>query len=142
MDNIPNHETEFLNHETEFLNRKQVEDKIKSELSDYRRFAFKENMVQAAVAFVIATAFNKMVTTFTESFIMPIIKLIIGGPTESWRQMQWEPYPGLAFEVGKFTGTFIDFFIISILMYIIYMKIIKKYENQELAAQEAAPKTL
>jgi large-conductance mechanosensitive channel len=56
--------------------------------------------------------------------------------------MQWEPYPGLAFEIGKFTGTLIDFFIISILMYIIYMKIIKKYENQELAAQEAAPKTL
>ena len=123
--------------ELEFVNRKEVEEKIKSELADYRRFAFKENMVQAAVAFVIATAFNKVVTTFTESFIMPFIKLMVGGPNESWRQMKWEPYPGLIFEVGRVTGTFIDFLIISILMYIIYMKVIKRYENQE---QQELPK--
>jgi large-conductance mechanosensitive channel len=71
---------------------------------------------------------------------MPVIKFLIGGPTDSWRQMLWEPYPNLSFEVGKFTGTLIDFFIISILMYVIYMKIIKKYEKQALSAQETQDK--
>jgi large conductance mechanosensitive channel protein len=108
------------------LTKKDIEDKIKNEIKEYQTFVFKENMFKMAVAFVIATAFNKTINTFTDGFIMPIIKYLLGGPEASWKTLTWEPTPGLVIEVGKFMGTAVDFLIMSIILYIVYTKFIKK----------------
>ena len=110
-----------------FLTKKEIEEKIKTEINDYGNFVFKDNMFKMAVAFVIATAFNKTINSFTEGFVMPVIKYCIGGPDASWKTLTWEPIIGLSIEVGKFMGTVVDFLIMSIILYIVYVKFIKKF---------------
>ena len=113
------------------LSRQQVEDKIKEEVESYRKFAFKQSLLQTAILFMVCTQLNKMLMAFTESFVMPCIKFVIGGPEESWRNLKWEPIKGLAFEVGKWCGASVDFVIISFVLYIIWVKILKQPPQPE-----------
>ena len=108
------------------LTPKEVENKIKEEIESYRQFAFKDDLLKTVVAFTVVTMLNKMLMAFTESFVMPFIKLLIGGPEKTWATIKWEPIPGLIFEVGKFLGATVEFMIISFILYIIWVKILKK----------------
>jgi large conductance mechanosensitive channel len=47
-------------------------------LKEFRDFAVKGNLVDIAVAFVLGGAFGKIVTSFTEGVVSPLIGLIIG----------------------------------------------------------------
>jgi large conductance mechanosensitive channel len=49
------------------------------ELSGFKKFLLRGNVVDLAVAVVIGTAFAAVVTSFTESFLTPLIALVSGG---------------------------------------------------------------
>ena len=48
-------------------------------VKEFKQFALKGNLVDIAVAFVMGGAFGKVVSTFTEKLIAPLIGLITGG---------------------------------------------------------------
>ena len=48
-------------------------------LDEFKQFAVKGNVVDMAVGVIIGAAFGKIVTTFTEGIIMPIIGMATGG---------------------------------------------------------------
>ena len=48
-------------------------------IKEFKEFAVKGNVVDLAVAVVLGAAFGAIVTALTESIIMPLISLIIGG---------------------------------------------------------------
>jgi large conductance mechanosensitive channel len=48
-------------------------------IKEFKQFALRENLVDIAVAFVMGGAFGKVVSTFTEKLIAPLIGLLAGG---------------------------------------------------------------
>lgn len=47
-------------------------------IREFRDFAIKGNLVDIAVAFVLGGAFGKMITSFTEGIISPLVGLVTG----------------------------------------------------------------
>src|SRR6266404_7222953 len=50
---------------------------------DFKKFAFKGNVVDLAVGVIIGAAFGKIVTAVVGDFIMPIVALLM--PAGEWR---------------------------------------------------------
>ena len=96
----------------------------KKEIKKYKEFAFKEDMLKMSIAFILGTAFNKVVTGISNLIIMPFVNFIIHQTGESWRKLNIEVVKGLKIEVGEFLGVLVDFILISIILYLIYGKII------------------
>ena len=48
-------------------------------IKEFKQFALKGNLVDIAVAFVMGGAFGKVVSTFTDKLIAPIIGMLTGG---------------------------------------------------------------
>lgn len=103
------------------------------EILKYKEFAFKQDMVSMSIAFILGACFNKVVNGISDFILMPIINFIISKTGDSWRQLYFEPTLGLRFEIGKFLGVLVDFFLASIILYLFYSKIISKifhYDNK------------
>lgn len=70
-------------------------------LKEFKDFALKGNLVEIAVAFVLAAAFGAVVTSLVENVIMPIVAAIFGQPD----------FGGLTIDIGEsriFYGAFIN----------------------------------
>jgi large conductance mechanosensitive channel len=101
----------------------------KNDIKEYKKFAFKEDMLKMSIAFILGASFNKVVTGISDLALMPIINFIILQTGDSWRKWTWEPIYGLKFELGQLLGILVDFFLISLVLYIIYGKIITKIKG-------------
>jgi large conductance mechanosensitive channel len=49
-------------------------------IQEFKNFAFKGNLLELAVAFVLGAAFAALVTTFVEAVVMPVVAAIFGKP--------------------------------------------------------------
>jgi large conductance mechanosensitive channel len=101
-----------------------------NELKKYKEFAFKEDMMKMSIAFILGASFNKIITGISDLILMPIINFITlkTGDLRGWTFVMFE---GLTFEIGKFLGVLVDFFLISILLYFLYFKILKNINNSD-----------
>jgi len=106
-------------------------------IEDFKKFAFKGNVVDLAVGVIIGGAFGKIVTSLVNDIIMPFIGVLLGGTNLS--ALQWVITPAtteriaLALKYGAFLQAIIDFFIIAISIFIfvrIITKVIKKKEEE------------
>ena len=111
-------------------NKNFKKDDITEEIEKYKKFAFKDNMLQVAIAFMIGTAFNKVIISLSDNIIMPILNYLISKTNGNWRELKFSPVEGLDFEIGHFLSSFIDFVLISIVLYVIYRIFIKKDNNE------------
>ena len=91
-------------------------------LNDFKAFLQRGNVVELAVAVVIGGAFGKIVTSFVDDMVMPILGVILGGVS----------FKDLALKVGESTvkyGNFIqsafDFFVIAVVVF----ALVRAYEN-------------
>ena len=48
-------------------------------LKEFKEFALKGNLVDIAVGFVMGATFTKIVTTFVDGMVMPVIGMLTGG---------------------------------------------------------------
>ena len=103
-------------------------------LKEFKEFAMKGNLVDIAVAFVMGGAFGKVITSFTEGMIAPIIGLLTG---KDLRQNMWVIKAGspetkdatgaiispavaeVAIKWGAFITAVIDFIIVAFVMFLI-----------------------
>lgn len=107
------------------LSKEDLQIIVNNEVREYKKFAFRSNMIQMAVAFMLGAAFQKLVTSLSDNVIMPIINYGIGITGVPWRELVIKPTTGLSIEMGKFIGSFVDFFILSLILYLVYVKIFK-----------------
>lgn len=94
------------------------------DLEGYRRFAFKDDMLKLSVGFMIGAAFNKVVQGISDYLVMPIINFMVSATRGEWRELRVEPLPGLVFEVGMLAGVFVDFAMVSVVLYLLYVRLI------------------
>lgn len=103
-------------------------------LKEFKEFAMKGNLVDIAVAFVLGGAFGKVITSFTEGMIAPIVGLLTG---KDLKQNMWVLKEGIpevkdasgaiispavtevAVKWGAFITAVIDFIIVAFVMFLI-----------------------
>ncbi|MEI9913309.1 MAG: large conductance mechanosensitive channel protein MscL [Bacteroidota bacterium] len=119
-------------------------------LKEFKEFAMKGNLVDIAVAFVMGGAFGKVVTSFTEGIVSPLIGLI-GGADLSKNMFKLKD--AVKDETGKITseavflkwGDFvtaiINFIIVAFVMFLV-IKAINSMKKKEEAIPAAPPEDI
>jgi len=108
---------------------KEIIDNINNKFEDYKKFAFKGHMIEMAIAFILGASFSKVVKSISENLIMPLINVILFRTGGNWREITWSPIEGVVFEIGKFLAAGVDFFLISIVLFILW-RIAKGIETE------------
>ncbi len=125
-------------------------------IKEFKQFALRGNLVDIAVAFVMGGAFGKVVSTFTEKLIAPLIGLLSGGTNFYDKKIVLRaavdevkdtsgtvivPYAAeVALEWGAFITVTVDFIIVAFAMFVI-VKAINTLKKKEDAAPPAPTKT-
>ncbi|MBR7185076.1 MAG: large-conductance mechanosensitive channel protein MscL [Clostridia bacterium] len=115
--------------------------------ADFKKFAFKGNVVDMAVGVVVGGAFSKIVTSLVNDIIMPAIGVITNG--KSFSDLKYiireaNEAAGItenAIKYGLFIQNIVDFFLIAISVFL-FVKLIStgraKLEAKKKAEEEAA----
>jgi large conductance mechanosensitive channel len=109
-------------------------------LKGFRDFIMRGNVIELAVAVVIGTAFNNVVTQFTKSFIEPLIRLLGGGTHASamWFIKGHRGDPNaIALDYGGFINALLSFLITAAVVYFIF--VVPMTKAQQLRARGLAP---
>jgi large conductance mechanosensitive channel len=116
-------------------------------LKEFKEFAMKGNLVDIAVAFVMGGAFGKVVTSFTEGIVSPLIGLI-GGADLSKNMIRLKgavmdasgkvTSEAVFLKWGDFVTAIINFIIVAFVMFLV-IKGINSMKKKEEAAPAATP---
>ena len=116
-------------------------------LKEFKEFAMKGNLVDIAVAFVMGGAFGKVVTSFTEGVVAPLIGLI-GGADLSKNMIKLKAAvidatgkitaEAVYLKWGDFVTAIINFIIVAFVMFLV-IKTINSMKKKEEAAAAATP---
>jgi len=125
-------------------------------IKEFKEFALKGNLVDIAVAFVMGGAFGKVVSTFTEKIVAPVIGMLTGGQNFNDKKIILKQaieevkdplgkiiIPAGAevdLEWGYFVTAFIDFTIVAFVMFLI-IKAINSIKKKEPAIPPSISKT-
>ncbi len=109
---------------------------------EFKKFAFKGNVIDLAVAVIIGAAFGKIVTSFVNDIIMPILGVMIGGINFSNLKIVLAPASGDIAEVailyGSFIQTIVDFLLIAVSIFLV-IRLFNKFKKKEQEAPAAPP---
>lgn len=111
-------------------------------IKEFKDFAMKGNLVDIAVAFVMGAAFAKVITSFTEGIISPLIGLLGGADLSKKVYVIKEAVKDVSGKVlteavaikwGEFLTAVINFIIVAFLMFLI-IKAINRMKRKEIIA--------
>lgn len=116
---------------------------------EFKKFISKGNVVELAIAIVIGTAFNKIVSQFVASFINPFVSRFVGKThMEDWKYVitpasvaeDGTEFAEVAITYGTFISVVLDFLVTALCVFImfkIYKYIVKQMnvERQKLRAE-------
>lgn len=103
-------------------------------IEDFKKFAFKGNVVDLAVGVVIGGAFGKIVSALVADLVMPLVALIL--PSGDWRNNGLvlrhgaKPADDVMLKYGDFLGAILDFFVVALALFIIVSRLIKAAESR------------
>ena len=84
-------------------------------LKEFKEFISKGNVMQLAIGVIIAEAFGKIVTAFTDAFIQPLLGLIGGAEVQGKFQIG---NSGQYIDYGTFITAVINFLIVAFILFI------------------------
>lgn len=99
--------------------------------NEFKKFAFKGNVVDLAVGVVIGAAFGKIVSSLVKDIITPLLGMVLGGV--DFTDLHFG-YGKSAVMYGNFIQTIFDFLIIaaSIFMFVkVFNKLTSKKEEEK-----------
>lgn len=131
--------------------REKIKKERKKFWGEFKTFISKGSVVDLAVALVIGTAFNKIVSQLVESFITPLIGIVLGGfSLNDWKWVYKEAVldtdgetvlqAEIAFTYGTFLQAVIDFLIIAFTVFVVvklYTRVKKHIEEEAKRINEA-----
>ena len=104
-------------------------------LREFKQFAIKGNVIDLAVAVVIGAAFGKIISSFVEDLIMPLINPLV--PKGGWQNLVIGP----GIRIGSFLSVVLNFFIVAFALFII-VHAINVYKRRQAAREEALVPTV
>jgi large conductance mechanosensitive channel len=121
-------------------------------LKEFKEFAIKGNLVDTAIAFVMAAAFGKIVTAFIEGIVMPLVGMLTGGVDFSKMEyvlkakidavkdaagkITTPEVAAVTVKYGAFITVVFDFTIVAFVMFMV-IKTINKMKKKEAQAPVA-----
>jgi large conductance mechanosensitive channel len=106
-------------------------------LKEFKEFALKGNVVDLAVAVIVAAAFGKIITSLVNDIIMPLIGVLMGGV--SFVDLSLTVNSAVV-KYGSFIQAIVDFLIVAIVLFLT-IKLINSMKRKEVPAAPAAPTT-
>jgi large conductance mechanosensitive channel len=108
--------------------------KAASLFDEFKKFAFKGNVVDLAIGVIIGAAFGAIVKSLVDDIIMPLIGLVLPGDKgyEGW---VWH-VEGKNIPYGKFLAAVVNFLLVAFVLYIFIVKFLGWIMRSE---KEAAP---
>jgi large conductance mechanosensitive channel len=102
---------------------------------EFKKFAFKGNVVDLAVGVIIGAAFGAIVKSLVDDILMPLIGLAMPGDRgyEGW---VWQ-VGDKAVPYGRFLGALVNFLIVAFVLYVFIVRFlgwIMKSKQQEVVA--------
>jgi len=103
-------------------------------VEDFKKFAFKGNVVDLAVGVVIGGAFGKIVSALVADLFMPIVALVL--PSGDWRNYGMvlrgaaDPKDDVVIKYGDFFGAVLDFMVIALVLFLVVSRILKAAEGR------------
>lgn len=99
-------------------------------IKEFRDFIQRGNVIDLAVALIIGAAFGKIITSFVNDILMPLISLLLGGLsfTDMFVTLKGQVLPTLAaakeagsltWNYGAFLQTFVDFLIVAFAIFLV-----------------------
>ena len=117
-------------------------------IKEFRDFIMRGNVLELAVAVIIAGAFGAIVTSFTKDVIMPPVGLALGGVNFSdlaivLQEAQLSDageviQDAVAIKYGAFIQKIIDFLIIAFIIFML-VRTYNKVQERNKQEEEAAP---
>ena len=85
--------------------------------TDFKTFLIKDNVIGLAIAFIIGVALTKLVTSFVDDVIMPVVNLATAATGGNWKDW-YIPLTSAGAEgpkmlVGNVIGAIINFLVIG-----------------------------
>jgi large conductance mechanosensitive channel len=124
-------------------------------IKEFKEFAVRGNLVDTAVAFVMGASFGKIVSSFVDGIVMPMVGMLTGGV--DFNDKKWilkDAIPEVKDAAGKVVekailevsvkyGTFltnlIDFIIVAFAVFMVIKAINKMKKTEEAAPAPAEP---
>ena len=97
--------------------------------ADFKKFAFKGNVVDLAVGVIIGASFGAIVKALVDDLVMPLVSLAL--PTGNWRAAQLvlrageTPDKDVALKYGDFLGVSLNFLIVALALFLIVSRLLK-----------------
>lgn len=111
-------------------------------LNEFKKFAVKGNVLDLAVAVIIGGAFGKIVTSFVNDVIMPIVGILMG--QNSVADLKYVITPAtettaeLAIRYGAFAQAIVDFIIVAFILFLA-IKVVTSMKKKEEEAPAPPP---
>jgi large conductance mechanosensitive channel len=108
-------------------------------LADFRQFIMQGNVIDLAVAVIIGAAFGKIVTSFVEDIITPLL-LNPALQAAKVNDLQSLSYNGIKY--GVFLASIINFLVIAFSIFVVvraFEKAKRRFSRQEAVDNGAAP---
>lgn len=115
---------------------------------DFKKFAFKGNVIDMAVGVVIGGAFSKIVTSVVNDLIMPVFGAITAGADFTSLKLVLSPAvlneagevvtPEAAITYGNLIQNVVDFLLIALALFV-FVRFITKVKEKTAKKEEAAP---
>lgn len=125
-------------------------------LKEFKEFAVKGNLVDIAVGFVMGATFTKIVTSFVDGMVMPVVGMLTGGVDFSDKVVVMKDAvaevkdatgkvvtaasPAVEVKYGAFITNLIDFVVVAFVIFLV-IKAINKFKQEAPPAEPAAPST-
>lgn len=109
-------------------------------IKEFKDFAMKGSLVEIAVAFVMGAAFGRVIISFTEGIVSPIIGMIGGGDLSKNMYVLKEAVldasgavtaEAVAIKWGDFLTAIINFIIVAFVMFLVIKTINNLKKKQE-----------
>ncbi len=110
---------------------------MKNLIQEFKAFAFKTNVIETAVAFIMALAFKPIIDTIVNGVFMPIIARIAGKP--NFHSLSINLGKGATISYGTLLTVFIEFLFVAIALFFV-IKVYKKMKKEQPAAPPAPTK--
>ncbi len=100
---------------------------LTKEVSEFKTFISRGNVVDMAVGVIIGGAFGKIVSSLVNDILMPLIGVLLGGLDFSSLSIK---IGDASLKYGSFIQTIIDFMIISISIFVM-IKLFERFKKKE-----------
>jgi large conductance mechanosensitive channel len=105
-------------------------------IKGFKDFLMRGNVIDLAIAVVIGTAFTALVKAFTDSFVQPIINVVMGGGLTGGT-IKLDDENRLLF--GNFINAAVTFLITAAVVYFIFVVPMKHLAERKARGEEPAP---